>query len=719
MPQAAVALSGSDKRAMSARDALLPTSSELAKPSLRREEGGCLTFVDCMCVPRPPYLRALARAARDAPVRRRRYTVKVAAPGQKLPPPLGRGVEKTLITECSASVRAGEVLAVMGPSGAGKTTLLNVLTLERFGGVPTGTVTLNGRPFTAAAYREHAAFVPQTDQLWAFLTAREHVEYAVALYQPSLDATARAVMVEELLAETGLTGCQDTKAGNELLKGLSGGQRRRLSLAVALSKKPHVVFLDEPTSGLDAAAASSIMAFLKETAARTHIAVVCTIHQPSTSVFDGFDSVCFLTGGRMAYLDKASALPGYLASVGKPLPANANPADFMLDLINKDFSDPQTVDFMLGEWARRAPRVEVPAPSALEPPPAVPFGTQLRFLLHRHAKLVVRDPTLYLARAGIYVACTLFLSILYVKARELQQDQVLPRLFFTMFLLALPGLFALVTVFHANLEIKAVKRECKENMYSSSAYLLVRVLLQIPVMFFLSFWALVPAAYGVLAAPWEGFGKMLFVFAWQLWAFECFAQFFALIPNPLLGVMQFMNLWFVAFLFNGIAIPVHDVIWPFRIFTWVLPYRWAQPAVTGLFFTYSSGFSGAEPCTPGAAGCISGPDGDGYRCPDTAAAGCYGYTGSQVLSSIGKTFPSVTDQVEEVYAGYAGLCAAIALFFLLVFFVQLTQLCAESEEPKPPETRLKGERGPTARVGPASSQVNAQVSEEHHNSENV
>ena len=126
--------------------------------------------------------------------------------------------------------------------------LLNLLTLERGSGTPSGTVTLNGHAFTLDVFRKHAAIVNQTDQLWAFLTAREHLEYATALYQPSVTASERRASVDRLLADTGLEVCQHTKAGNELFKGLSGGQKRRLSLAVALCKSPRVVFLDEPTS---------------------------------------------------------------------------------------------------------------------------------------------------------------------------------------------------------------------------------------------------------------------------------------------------------------------------------------------------------------------------------------------------------------------------------------------------------------------------------------
>ena len=131
-------------------------------------------------------------------------------------------------------------------------------------------------------YQQHACYVTQTDRLWAFLTAREHLEYASALYRPSASSLERKRGVDQLLKEVGLQDAQHTKAGNEFFKGLSGGQKRRLSLGVALCKKPHVIFLDEPTSGLDAASASSIMHFLKETAVRMDIAILCTIHQPSS-----------------------------------------------------------------------------------------------------------------------------------------------------------------------------------------------------------------------------------------------------------------------------------------------------------------------------------------------------------------------------------------------------------------------------------------------------
>ena len=330
---------------------------------------------------------------------------------------------KTLLANCSVSVRPGEVLAIMGPSGAGKTTLLNTLTLEPSGGTPYGSVTLNGNPFTLAVYKRHAAVVQQADSLWTFMTARDHVLYATRLYQPRREAGAYA---DTMLKEMGLEGCQHVIAGNVFLKGLSGGQRRRLSLAVALTKEPSVVFLDEPTSGLDAAAAASIMAFLRDNAPRLQTAMVCTIHQPSTSVFAGFDKVCFLAGGHICYLGAASELDEYLASLGRPVPEHSNPADFMLDLTNRDFTDGATVDQMVSLWAEKQREVVVMDAAPLGAASAATFGGQLRVLLGKHLRNVMRDPTLYSARFFIFILVSCFISILYIEQRSTRQDQARP-----------------------------------------------------------------------------------------------------------------------------------------------------------------------------------------------------------------------------------------------------------------------------------------------------
>ena len=121
--------------------------------------------------------------------------------------------------------------------------------------------------------------------------------------------------MDELLSVTGLTSCADTKAGGFLFKGLSGGQRRRLSLAVALVKEPSLIVLDEPTSGLDSAAAAAILTLLARIARSRRAAVVCTIHQPSALVFAGFHKVLVLSGGRVAYCGPRKEMAAHFGRV--------------------------------------------------------------------------------------------------------------------------------------------------------------------------------------------------------------------------------------------------------------------------------------------------------------------------------------------------------------------------------------------------------------------
>merc|ERR1711972_1089484 len=176
--------------------------------------------------------------------------------------------------------------------------------------------------------------------------------YTATLMVSGTPACAR---VDAMLRDMGLESCQDTRVGNEFVKGLSGGQRRRLSLAVALLGQPLVIFLDEITSGLDAASAAGIMTFLADLTKSQQIVSICTIHQPSAKVFKSIDKLVLLSAGRVAYSGPRSEVVPYFQSKGRSMPEQENPADFVLEQINKDFVDPKSVDEMLEAWENHVP----------------------------------------------------------------------------------------------------------------------------------------------------------------------------------------------------------------------------------------------------------------------------------------------------------------------------------------------------------------------------
>ena len=156
--------------------------------------------------------------------------------------------DKVIIQNISATVTPGHVLAIMGPSGSGKTTLINSLTMSAFGGVTRGSVTLGGERMTPRLFQRHCFVVNQQDFHWPFLTCRETLEYAAELFLGHEGKDAQKERVETVLAKMGLESCTDVRVGNEFINGLSGGQKRRLSIGLALIKAPSLIFLDEPTS---------------------------------------------------------------------------------------------------------------------------------------------------------------------------------------------------------------------------------------------------------------------------------------------------------------------------------------------------------------------------------------------------------------------------------------------------------------------------------------
>lgn len=131
--------------------------------------------------------------------------------------------------------------------------------------------------------------------------------------------------VEEVICKLGLEHCKNTLVGNSLMKGISGGERKRLCVAIELLRKPRLLFLDEPTSGLDGVTAFALTKILRDLAHSENCTVVCTIHQPATQIFNLFDDLMILKSGRIVYHGPADKVLDKYAEAGFPCPSHYNP----------------------------------------------------------------------------------------------------------------------------------------------------------------------------------------------------------------------------------------------------------------------------------------------------------------------------------------------------------------------------------------------------------
>uniref|UniRef100_A0A8C7M586 ATP-binding cassette sub-family G member 8 n=1 Tax=Oncorhynchus kisutch TaxID=8019 RepID=A0A8C7M586_ONCKI len=253
-----------------------------------------------------------------------------------------KGDKQTAINKLNLRVCSGQMLAIIGSSGCGKTSLLDVITCRGEGGSMTsGQVLINGQPSNPKLVRKTIAHVRQDDRLLPHLTVRETLAFVAKLRLPTnFSQKQRDQRVDDVIAELRLRQCAHTRVGNDLVRGVSGGERRRVSIAVQLLWNPGILILDEPTSGLDSFTAHNLVITLSRLA-RGNRLVLLSIHQPRSDIFQLFDLVVLLSSGSAVYCGPAKDMVPYFTALGHPCPRYCNPSDFYVDLISIDRRSPE------------------------------------------------------------------------------------------------------------------------------------------------------------------------------------------------------------------------------------------------------------------------------------------------------------------------------------------------------------------------------------------
>lgn len=467
---------------------------------------------------------------------------------------------KTILHPVTTTFEAGKLNVIMGPSGSGKTSLLNAMALRLNNNMSTtyrrcGTQTFNGAEPSDSVVRSVCSYVCQDDDaLLPSLTVRETLHFAAGLRLPRfLSRAEKNARAEAVLLKMGLKDCADNLVGNELVKGISGGEKRRVTIAVQILTDPRILLLDEPTSGLDAFTASSILEVLRGLAAEGRT-LILTIHQARSDSFGHFGNVLLLArGGKPVYSGAAGAMLPYFGKLGRECPRNTNPADFVMDLVTVDLQAEareeetrRTVGTLVEAWEARTNDPEAITSDHLEPikeertitsprtsaDPAeerrrsngrarlstpAELGALVRHrtsffastppLLHRALINFRRQPPLLLARlmqvVGLAIILTLFYAPLHSDYTSIQNRlgfvQQVGAFYFI-------GMLQNVAVYPAERDV--FYREDDDGVYSVESFLFTYTLLELP---FEIVSCLIFGVLGVLAVGFPRTAEMFFV----------------------------------------------------------------------------------------------------------------------------------------------------------------------------------------------------------------
>ncbi|KAJ2071998.1 hypothetical protein GGH13_002985 [Coemansia sp. S155-1] len=251
---------------------------------------------------------------------------------------------RRILNDISGQIYPGELVAIMGSSGAGKTTLLNVLAGRVQGGRLYGDIKFNGATRDPHTFKRMLAFVEQDDLMFSLLSVEETLlaSAQLRLSDKKYTDSDKRQRVETVLRQLRLSHIKDTKIGGHGLRGVSGGERKRVSIGMELVTDPSILVLDEPSSGLDSSSAEMVVELTKEMSRQRNLCTLMTIHQPSAEMVAKFDKLILLSQGKLVYMGPASQALSYFENQGYPS-TNSNPANFFIDLMTVDFASDEAM----------------------------------------------------------------------------------------------------------------------------------------------------------------------------------------------------------------------------------------------------------------------------------------------------------------------------------------------------------------------------------------
>ncbi|KAF5737134.1 ABC-2 type transporter family protein [Tripterygium wilfordii] len=520
------------------------------------------------------------------------YSVRVSHK-MAFPPFCGDGNRfdemKVLLNDISGEAREGEIMAVLGASGSGKSTLIDALADRIAKESLKGSVTLNGEVLESRLLKVISAYVMQDDLLFPMLTVEETLMFSAEFRLPrSLSKSKKKARVEALIDQLGLRSAAKTVIGDEGHRGVSGGERRRVSIGLDIIHDPIVLFLDEPTSGLDSTSAFMVIKVLQRIA-RSGSIVIMSIHQPSSRILSLLDRLIFLSHGQTVFSGSPASLPQFFSEFGHPIPENENRTEFALDLIreleetpggtkglvefnkasrrqtrrnyitnngsNLSLKDAISASISKGKLVSGATNESNLISSASVPTFANPFWIEILVIAKRSVTNSRRMPQLFGIRLGAVLVTGIILATIYWHLDNSPKG-VQERLGFFA--------FAMSTTFYTCAEAIPVflqeryifMRETAYNAYRRSSYVLAHSIISVPSLILLSLAFAATTFWAVgLAGGLSGFCFFFFTMLASFWAGSSFVTFLSgVVSHVMLGYTVVVAILAYFVLFSGFFI---------------------------------------------------------------------------------------------------------------------------------------------------------------------
>ncbi|XP_074270866.1 ABC transporter G family member 1-like [Silene latifolia] len=493
----------------------------------------------------------------------------------------------TILEGLTGYAEPGKVLAIMGPSGSGKTTLLDALAGRLLSNMKqSGKIMINGRN-QALAFGT-SAYVKQDDILMTTLTIREAVYYSALLQLPEkLSKTEKLERADNAIKMMGLENAIDTIIGGRTTAGISGGQRRRVSICTEILTRPRLLFLDEPTSGLDSAASYHVMSYIINLARQEQTTVVASIHQPSSDVFELFHNLCLLSYGKLVYFGHTSAANSFFTTNGFPCPSMRNPSDHYLRTINNDFaseeegikSTEKAINVLSGSYKSSQEYLNVQTHvcslrenegERLQRRSQAKFITQCLLLTKRSIVNMYRDQGYYRLRLVMYIAVCICIGTIYhdlgnsyssIQARALLFGFISGFLTF----MSIGGFPSFVE------DMKIFRRERLNGHYGVIAFVMSNTISSIPFLIVIS---VIPGSLAYyISGVQKGFHQFLYfllmIYMGMSLVESLMMMIASIVPDYLMGITIGAGLQGFIFLISGFLRLPHDlprILWKYPLY---------------------------------------------------------------------------------------------------------------------------------------------------------